>query len=118
LAVSSQVRLDSDLREVGFPEGLNASTRLSPGVWVMIARAAWMLDRCDCEEPVRDVRRRAARLADRLNTLACEHDSVIAVGHGWFNLFVGRELRRRQWRGPQLVPTGYLGEREIRTIAG
>jgi broad specificity phosphatase PhoE len=107
LAGPSQVQLDSDLREVGFPERLNASTRLSPGVWVMIARAAWLLDRCDCEESKSAARRRAARLADHLSDLARAHDSVIAVGHGCFNLFVGRELRWRQWRGPQLVPSGY-----------
>ena len=106
------VQLDSDLREVGFPEGLNASTRLPPGVWVMIARAVWLLDRCDCDEPKNAVRRRAARLADRLGDLARCHDSVVAVGHGWFNLFVGRELRRRRWRGPRLVPSGYWASAE------
>jgi broad specificity phosphatase PhoE len=107
LARSKPVQLDSDLREVGFPEGLNASTRLSPGVWVMIARAAWLLDRCDCEEPKSAARQRAARLVDHLSNLAYEHGSVIAVGHGWFNLFVGRELRRRHWNGPHLMPSGY-----------
>jgi len=107
LAGSNEIQLDPNLREVGFPEGLNASIRLSPGMWVMIARAAWLLDRCDCDEPLRLARRRAARLAARLDDLAYTHGSVVAVGHGWFNLFVGRELRRQQWRGPWLVPHGY-----------
>lgn len=107
LAGTRPVNLDPDLREVGFPERLNSSTRLSPGVWVMIARALWLFDRCECEEPKTAASRRAARLADNLCTLARAHNSVVAVGHGWFNLFVGRELRRRLWRGPRFVPHGY-----------
>ena len=107
LAGARQVHLDPDLREVGFPEGLNVSTRLPPGVWVMIARAGWLIDLWECDESKSAVRQRAGRLADRLSDLARAHDSVVVVGHGWFNLFVGRELRRRRWRGPYVVPHGY-----------
>lgn len=107
LAGTKPLQLDPDLREVGFPEGLNARTRLSPGVWVMIARAVWLLNGCECDESRSDAARRAARLADHLGDLARVHDSVVAVGHGWFNLFVARELRRRRWRGPRVVPSGY-----------
>jgi broad specificity phosphatase PhoE len=107
LAGENVVQLDPDLREVGFPEGLNAKMRLSPGAWVMIARGVWLLDGCKCDETRKAAQQRAARLVDRLCELAHAHDSVVAVGHGWFNLFIGRELRRRQWRGPRLVPSGY-----------
>jgi broad specificity phosphatase PhoE len=116
LAGAKPVQIDADLREVGFPERLNASMRLSPGVWVMIARAVWLLDGCECEESRRAVSQRAARLADRLGDLARAHDSVVAVGHGWFNLFVGRELRRRQWRGPRLAPTAYWASAEYARV--
>ena len=112
LAGSNQVHLDPDLREVGFPEGLNASTRLPPGMWVMIARAVWLANRCDCDESKGAARQRAVRLADRLGDLARAHTSVVAVGHGWFNLFVGRELRRKGWRGPRLAPHGYWASAE------
>jgi broad specificity phosphatase PhoE len=107
LAGPKAVQFDPDLREVGFPERLDAPLRLSPGAWVAIARAVWLFDGCECEESRRVVRTRAARLVDRLSDLALAHDSVVAVGHGWFNLFVGRELRRRHWRGPRLAPRGY-----------
>lgn len=112
LAGTKPVRLDPDLREVGFPEGLNASTRLSPSAWVMIARAVWLLDGCECDESRRAAAQRAGRLADHLSDLARAHNSVVAVGHGWFNLFVGRELRRRHWRGPRFVPSGYWASAE------
>ena len=112
LAGTNPIHLDPDLREVGFPEGLNVRTRLSPGAWVMIARAVWLLNGCDCDESKSAARQRAARLVDRLGDLAHAHRSVVAVGHGWFNLFVGRELRRRRWRGPRLVPHGYWASAE------
>jgi len=112
LAGTKPVQLDRDLREVGFPEALNARIRLSPGAWVMIARAVWLLNGCDCDESKSAARQRAARLADRLADLARTHESVVAVGHGWFNLFVGCELRRRRWRGPRLVPHGYWASAE------
>jgi broad specificity phosphatase PhoE len=107
LAGPKAIELEPDLREVGFPERLKASAQLPPGAWLVIARAAWLLDRVDCDEPKSAVRRRAARVVDRLSELARAHQCVVAVGHGWFNLFVGRELRRRQWSGPRLVPSGY-----------
>src|SRR5262249_7573626 len=100
------------LLEVGFPERVHASTRLSPGVWAAIARAAWLLDRCECGEPVSVACQRAARLAVRLGDLAYAHGSVVAVGHGWFNLFVGRELRRRQ-AGSTAGAARVLGERDV-----
>lgn len=105
LAGSYPVRIDPDLREVGFPEALNAGIALSPGTWVMLARAAWLLNRCDAGETMRETRARAGRLADRLGELARSHGSVVAVGHGWFNQFVASELRRRRWRGPWFMPS-------------
>lgn len=107
LAGLRPVKLDPDLREVGFPERVNASTRLSPGAWVMIARALWLFDGCECDESKTAARQRATRLADTLSALARAHETVVAVGHGWFNLFVGRELRRRGWHGPRFAPHGY-----------
>jgi broad specificity phosphatase PhoE len=112
LAGGRSVELDSGLREVGFPDALGANARLSPGLWLVVARAIWLFDGCECEESRSAVSRRAARVVDRLAELADVHDSVVAVGHGWFNLFVGRELRRRQWRGPRMAPSGYWASAE------
>ena len=43
LAPVDTIRVEASLREVGFPESLDSSLRLSPGLWVFIARAAQML---------------------------------------------------------------------------
>lgn len=100
-------RIDPQLREVGFPEALDATMRLPPGAWVVIARAIWLLDGCESAETVSATRQRAAHVADRLWGLARTHGSVLVVGHGWFNRFVAMELRKRQWHGPRILPPGY-----------
>jgi broad specificity phosphatase PhoE len=107
LTAAENVRVEVALREVGFPESLDSSLRLSPNLWVFIARTAQMLDRRDEEGGRAAVRARAASVAGTLSELALEHCNVVAVGHGWFNRFVARELRRQGWQGPRFVPGGY-----------
>jgi hypothetical protein len=74
---------------------------------VFLARTSQMLDRDDEEGGRAAVRARAAVAAGALARLADDHQSVVAIGHGWFNRFVARELRRRGWQGPRFVPSGY-----------
>jgi broad specificity phosphatase PhoE len=107
LAVSSVVRVDPELREAALPESIGISVRLPPGAWLVIARAAWWLDCCDSSESITLTRARAVRVADRLDALAAEHGSVIAIWHGIFNRFVAYELLRRDWRGPKVLPAAY-----------
>jgi broad specificity phosphatase PhoE len=107
LGATPPLRVEPALREVGFPESLDSSVRLTPDAWVLIARGVQLLDRCDCDERISEVRTRAAHVAGTLARLAGEHGSVLAVGHGWFNQFIARELRRQGWRGPRVVPSGY-----------
>ncbi len=107
LGATERVRVEPTLREVGFPESLAVPVRLSPGVWVLIARATQMLRWCEGDEPVPATRARAAIAAETLSQLADDHRTLVVVGHGWFNRFVARELRRRGWRGPRWPPTGY-----------
>jgi broad specificity phosphatase PhoE len=107
LTDAGAIRVEASLREVGFPESLNSSLRLSPNLWVFLARTSQMLDRDDEEGGRAAVRARAAVAAGALARLADDHQSVVAIGHGWFNRFVARELRRRGWQGPRFVPSGY-----------
>ena len=107
LAAADRIRVEPALREVAFPDSLDVPIRLSPNTWLMLARAAQLLNACDSEERVRDVRLRAAAVVERLATLAEEHGTVLAIGHGWFNHFVANELRKRRWRGPMRPSTGY-----------
>lgn len=107
LGAAAPVRIEPAFREVGFPDEIAIDLRLSPDVWVLIARGLQLLRQCEGEEPVPSTRARAARVAGTLSRLADEHHTVVAVGHGWFNRFVARELRRQGWRGPRWYPTAY-----------
>ena len=107
LAASKDVRVDPELREAALPESLATSIRLPPGAWVVLARVAWWLNWSESDETIAMTRLRAGRVADRLGALAAEHGSVMAIGHGMFNRFVARELRRRGWRGPTVLPRVY-----------
>ncbi len=113
LAGTLTVALDADLREAALPSSLHPSLRLPPGLWIVIARIAWFLNAGDATETVAATRLRAARMADRLIARAAEHGCVMAVGHGMFNRFLARELRRRGWRGPRVLPSGYWGAAEF-----
>jgi len=107
LTAPERVRTEPLLREVGFPDAIPVDLRLRPDAWVLIARGLQLLRRCEGDEPVPATRARAMGAADALSRLADDHHTVIAVGHGWFNRFIARELRRRGWIGPRWPPTGY-----------
>lgn len=107
LTTADRIRVEPSLREVGFPESIGVPIRLSPGTWVMLARAAQLVNACESEECVHDVRARATAVVERLAALADEHRTVLAIGHGWFNHFVASELRKRRWRGPMRPSAGY-----------
>jgi broad specificity phosphatase PhoE len=113
LAGSKEVRVDPELREAALPESLAVSIRLSPRVWVPLARVAWWLNWCDSDETIAATRQRAGRVADHLSALAAEYGSVMAIGHGMFNRFVARQLRRRGWRGPKAWSRMYWAAAEF-----
>ena len=102
-----RVRIEPGLGEVSFPASISMPVRLSPNTMVLLARAFQMARWCACDEPVPATRARAATAAATLSRLAEAHGWLVFVGHGWFNRFVARELRRHGWRGPQWLPTGY-----------
>jgi broad specificity phosphatase PhoE len=101
------LRIEPLLREVGFPESIVLPLRLSPDVVVLMARGLQLLRCCRCEEPVPATRARATLAADEMVRHAAEQGTVVAIGHGWFSRFLGRELRRRGWRGPRWSPPAY-----------
>ena len=113
LSASKEVRVDPELREAALPDSLAVSIRLSPRVWVPLARVAWWLNWCDSDETIGATRQRARRVADRLGALAAEYGSVVAIGHGMFNRFVASQLRRRGWRGPTVWSRRYWAAAEF-----
>ena len=80
--------------EAGIPTAIPFRFALSPGRWDMLARAAWILGWSPGVESFRAARKRAARAAAQLETLACEHGAVALFGHGMLNTLIAHALRR------------------------
>jgi len=77
--------------------------RLTEGVWSAVSRLAWAVRVRGDGESRAATEDRARRVVDRFEALAAPGVALTVIAHGCFNVVLGRELRRRGWRGP-LVP--------------
>jgi broad specificity phosphatase PhoE len=90
---------DDDLIEAPLPPpALPAWIRLSPRQWGVIARCWWYVNHRHGEETQAEAKTRADLVATALIGRAETGDDVLVLAHGFFNLMVGRSLRRRGWR--------------------
>ena len=87
-------------REVYLPTAIRSGLRLPPKLWSSLARGAWYLGWSPQVESLAGARVRASTAATILAALALAEDSVLLVGHGLMNGFIGRRLRRAGWSGP------------------
>ena len=99
LRPETSATIEEDVREAPLPNGFRSSLRLPPAVWAAIARAAWFCGWATGVESFSATRRRAARAAQRLQTLATQHGDILVVGHGLMNALIAGELRARGWSG-------------------
>jgi broad specificity phosphatase PhoE len=99
-----------ELVEAAQPAPAVRGLRLPLDGWDVVTRLRWLLGHPGPVEPRRTAVSRAGVVADRLGELA---GVVLVVGHGFQNILIARELRRRGWLGPRWpdhrhgVPTGY-----------
>lgn len=81
------------------PPPLPSFVRLKPRTWGFLARTAWwFFGHNEGQETRREASARARVAADRLIATAAEGATVLVLAHGFFNLMIGRELKRRGWR--------------------
>jgi broad specificity phosphatase PhoE len=88
-------------REAELPTDVRTSLALSASTWARLVRGLWLTRICSGGESLAAFRRRCAQAADLLEELANTNASVFLMGHGFLNLQIARELRRRGWRGPR-----------------
>jgi broad specificity phosphatase PhoE len=99
-----------ELVEAAQPAPSVGGFRLPLGGWDVVTRVRWLLGSPGSVEPRAVAVARAGVVAERLGELA---GVVLVVGHGFQNILIARELRRRGWRGtrwPDLrhgMPTAY-----------
>ncbi len=72
--------------------------RLSVPTWAVVARILWHAGYHPEIENYRKAKHRAAGAADILIQRAGADGKTALVAHGYFNLMIGRELRRRGFR--------------------
>ncbi|MDM5153968.1 histidine phosphatase family protein [Bacillus sp. DX1.1] len=76
--------------------------KCKPEVWIFLGRTFWMIGYSKDVESYREVRGRAKQAADTLVGYAMVHAHVALVGHSYFNMMIGAELRARGWSGPPI----------------
>jgi len=91
-------------QEVFLPTEIRSGLRLPPKQWSSLARLAWYGGWSPGVESYPEARERAARAAKMLDELASAHTTVLLVGHGILNGFIGWRLRRAGWSGPWFRP--------------
>jgi broad specificity phosphatase PhoE len=72
--------------------------RMTVPAWAVVARILWHAGYHPEIENYRKAKHRAAQAADILMRRASGEGSAVLVAHGYFNLMIGRELRRRGFR--------------------
>lgn len=80
------------------PPRLPRFLSFGPRTWGVLARTSWWLGGHGVEESRAAAQGRAREAADRLVRAAETEGRVLLLAHGYFNLMVGRELRKRGWR--------------------
>jgi broad specificity phosphatase PhoE len=88
------------------PPNWPAWIRLSPRLWGFFARFWWwFFNHHEGQETRAEAERRAGEAATMLTELAARGEDVVVLAHGFFNMMIGRELKRRGWR--QVASEGY-----------
>jgi broad specificity phosphatase PhoE len=81
------------------PPPLPSWVRLSPKLWGFFSRFWWwFFNHHAGEESRREAEARADVAAGKLAELAAAGQDVVVLAHGFFNVLIGRALRKRGWR--------------------
>jgi broad specificity phosphatase PhoE len=90
-----EMLIEAPLPPPNWPDWL----KLSPRLWGFFARFWWwFFNHHQGGETRRQAEARADQAADMLEELAATGEDVVVLAHGFFNLMIGRSLKRRGWR--------------------
>lgn len=93
------IRPTDQLREIGIRSIGWFRLKLHYGLWLLLARAAWMRTHKSQPESPAACRLRASRFVDWLEERHPESARVLVVSHGAFMRTLSLELKRRGFRG-------------------
>lgn len=67
--------------------------------WVLLGRVLWVMGYSKGVESYGEAKLRAKQAADTLVGYVTVFQRIVLVGHGYFNMLIGLELRARGWNG-------------------
>lgn len=107
-----QLRISPQFRELerDIPGGWFARRNWPLWAWQLLSRGSYLLGgKFPGIESFRQARVRIAGAAEVLETAARGEGAAVLVGHGFFNYFLGWQLRRRGWYRVRRPGRDYLG---------
>lgn len=91
------IQSDSIYRELELPYYHVKLLKLNPRIWTVFYRLLWLIGFSKQVETQQLAKKRAKTAAQRLEESAIKHGTVILVGHGFFNRYIGNVLTKRGW---------------------
>lgn len=90
-------------REIEFPSvpELVKRLKLHPSSWAVILRVSWFGGYSKECESYKEANQRAGKAAELLIEYAEQYNSVVLVGHGFFNFLIAKWLKKKGWKGPK-----------------
>jgi hypothetical protein len=113
LKFSAPVQVCAEASEAPLPARLRWPLRMRPASFTALARIWWLLGLVEAHETVREVRRRAARVAHVLAAHALQRGHVALVSHGYFIRFLSAELRSSGWHRSRNQGCGYWSHTQL-----
>lgn len=101
--LNPKIKIISDplFRETELPAHLPLlfTIKLKPNNWAVILRLLWLSGYSYKSESLLQAKLKAKKASHRLVGYANEHNSIVLVGHGFFNMLIAKELRKLGWKG-------------------
>ncbi len=89
----------SIFRELELPTLSVKKIKFTPKTWTLLARIAYFLGYSHKRESHKDAQVRAVNAAKQLIEMANQHQSIVLLGHGLFNKYIAKQLRKNGFRG-------------------
>lgn len=89
--------------ELPAPPKILFNVKLKPNTWIIILRLLWLSGYSNKCESLRKARVRAKEASQQLMDYANEHKMIVLVGHGFFNMLIAKELKKKGWNSKRKV---------------
>ncbi|MGG5255352.1 histidine phosphatase family protein [Neobacillus sp. SM06] len=86
---------------IDLPKLLNI--KLKPNTWSVSLRLLWLCGYSNECESLNQAKSRAVKASQQLIHYANEYESIVLVGHGFFNRLIAKELQKKGWQSKRKV---------------